>query len=308
LINYYQILGVPNFATIADIKIAFRKLAKQYHPDKNPNGKEQFATILKAYEVLTNNYLKTQFDYNLNVSLNQTHTHHKHTIHKKKHHSFDEKEAQRRKYYDEHIKKYAKTYANVNTAELKKSTYNEFKYILLASPLAVILFVFIAFTVNQNSELPKDKLKNEIINKPLRGIEMGDVPFSNYFGRLHFDTTNKYSLTVKNTSNYDFVICFFTQNKFVRSAVLLNQTQAEILELPKDSLIIKICFGNNWDYDKIVLNNELYGNFTINNGYAQLNNKIKVLNNETLNFKDTQTNLFYITEQQFLNKNYDQKN
>ncbi len=305
MINYYQILGVPNFANVAEIKIAFRKLAKQYHPDKNPNGKEQFATILKAYEVLTNNYLKTQFDYNLNVSLNQTYTHHKHSSHKKKHYTFDEKEAQRRKYYDEHIKKYAKSYANVNETDIKKSTYNEFKYILLASPIAVILFVFIAFTVNQNTALPKNKLKAKIENKQLRGIEMGDVPFANYFGRLHFDTTNKHSLFVNNTTNFDFVICLFTKNKFIRSAVLLAQTQAEVLELPTDSLTLKVCFGNNWDYDKLVLTDLLYGNFTTNKGYAQLNKKIKLIKNESLNFKDTITNLKYITEQQFLNKKYD---
>ena len=40
--DYYNILGVPRTATDDDIKKAYRKLAMQFHPDKNP-GKEKWA-------------------------------------------------------------------------------------------------------------------------------------------------------------------------------------------------------------------------------------------------------------------------
>ncbi len=55
--DYYTILKLEPSATIPEIKKAYRKLALQYHPDKNPNdpyAAVQFTEIKEAYEVLTN--------------------------------------------------------------------------------------------------------------------------------------------------------------------------------------------------------------------------------------------------------------
>jgi molecular chaperone DnaJ len=54
--DYYKILEIAPSATMQEIKKAFRKLALQYHPDKNnnePYGTARFAEIKEAYEVLT---------------------------------------------------------------------------------------------------------------------------------------------------------------------------------------------------------------------------------------------------------------
>lgn len=63
--DYYKTLGVSKSATDKEIKQAYRKLARQYHPDKNPNdaaAEEKFKAINEAYEVLGNADNRAKFD------------------------------------------------------------------------------------------------------------------------------------------------------------------------------------------------------------------------------------------------------
>ncbi|MGQ9920177.1 MAG: molecular chaperone DnaJ [Desulfobacca sp.] len=61
----YEILGVPRDATDADLKKAYRKLARKYHPDVNPNDKEaekKFKEISAAYDILSNPEKRAEYD------------------------------------------------------------------------------------------------------------------------------------------------------------------------------------------------------------------------------------------------------
>ena len=63
--DYYDILGVQKNASADEIKKAYRKVAMQYHPDRNPGDKsaeEKFKEAAEAYEVLSDADKKAQYD------------------------------------------------------------------------------------------------------------------------------------------------------------------------------------------------------------------------------------------------------
>ncbi|TMG83431.1 MAG: J domain-containing protein, partial [Betaproteobacteria bacterium] len=62
--DYYAILGVERGASAEDIKKAYRKLARKYHPDvsKEPNAEEKFKEMAEAYETLKDPEKRAAYD------------------------------------------------------------------------------------------------------------------------------------------------------------------------------------------------------------------------------------------------------
>jgi len=64
-VNHYEVLGVSSRSTHAEIKAAYYKLSKQYHPDVNKNSADtevQFRKITEAYEILGNLKMRKMYD------------------------------------------------------------------------------------------------------------------------------------------------------------------------------------------------------------------------------------------------------
>jgi tetratricopeptide (TPR) repeat protein len=63
--DYYQILGISPNATSGQVKIAYRRLVFQYHPDRNPHdqlAQQRFVEIVEAYSVLSNTVKRSKYD------------------------------------------------------------------------------------------------------------------------------------------------------------------------------------------------------------------------------------------------------
>jgi len=93
MVDYYRILEVPRNASIEHIKKAYRKLALQWHPDKNLNNKEdatrRFKEISEAYEVLSDDKKRKVYDKygkeGLKNGATPGHQHHHHNHHNHHH-------------------------------------------------------------------------------------------------------------------------------------------------------------------------------------------------------------------------------
>lgn len=160
--DYYTILGVPKTATDLEIKAAFRKLAKIYHPDKNPtnpNAKQFFQTILKAYHVLSNPNSRRRYD--LSHSQPDTSHHQKQQYHRRrsgKDKEVTEQELKRREYYRNHYQAKQKT-----APPLPTQRYSDYKYILFATPIAVGLLMLIVSVLNPTPQPPVTKQEPKVV-------------------------------------------------------------------------------------------------------------------------------------------------
>ncbi|MBW7461587.1 DnaJ domain-containing protein, partial [Paenibacillus sepulcri] len=71
--DYYEVLGVAKNAGEEEIKKAYRKLARQYHPDvnKEPDAESKFKEMKEAYDVLSDGNKKAAYDQYGHVDPNQ---------------------------------------------------------------------------------------------------------------------------------------------------------------------------------------------------------------------------------------------
>lgn len=264
--DYYAILGLTKQATQADIKSAFRRLAKEYHPDKNPNNpnaKELFNNILKAYETLIDPGKKRRYDlYHSNGGSVQQSTKMQ-GGRKQKEWTFTEEDIRKRQYYQQYYQQKQKSSQQAPPA---KKSYNDYKYILYATPIAVCLLMLIIslFThkPDPDTEHPDAVKKQPRAEAALPVAHTGDQVYAGWFGPVKtYDTP--YKLSINNLSNYDAVIAVFDAKtgKPIQHAYIENGYYVEFSSLPETGVYLRCIMGKYWDPGKAAYNNKVQGGF-----------------------------------------------
>ncbi len=314
--DYYAILCVDKKATSAEIKNAFRKLAKIYHPDKNPNNpnaKVLFEQILSAYHVLNNQYSRKRYD-DLHFNV-QTHVHQKQTTKTQKEWTFTDEDLKRREYYKNHYK--AKEHIIKDKPQQPK--YNDFKYILFATPLAVgLLMLIVSFFSQEPNTVDSVPIKQPIVSEKTikSSIKNGDTPYRGIFGSIKtFETP--FTLQINNSSQYDAIICLYENktNLYLQHTFLQSQFGVEFKNLPKNGVYWRCFFGKNWNAD-IVLKDTVLGGFDSivqfqnwkNNPQLFTKNNVETINVIDIISPKTENKIFISTEKEFFEYKYTSQN
>lgn len=73
--HYYDVFGVESNASLTEIKQAYARLARQYHPDKNPNGTERMQEINVINDILQDDHQRRMYDlYGVASEANDNHS------------------------------------------------------------------------------------------------------------------------------------------------------------------------------------------------------------------------------------------
>ncbi len=259
--DYYGILGLQKGASIIEIKAAFRKLAKIYHPDKNPNkhnAKLLFENILQAYTVLSNPAKKRRYDNllsNPSQSAHSTNTHHR----AQKKWDVSPEELKQRQYYQNYYK------AKQKATNLKSpaKVYTDYKYILFATPLAVGLLLLIVSMFSPSPKTEKSISKEtQAVENNEKTIVNGDKPYAGFFGDAQSFNSNNI-LKINNSSSFDAIIVLFNaeNKKYIQHAYLQKRYLIEFDFLPNQGVYWKCLIGKNWNENKKMFNNTVVGCF-----------------------------------------------
>lgn len=262
--DYYKILQVPVTATSAEIKAAYRRLAKIYHPDKSSSyaDEERFKQIKEAYEHLADPQRRARYDAKRNraTTFNKSGQSAKNTS-RKKDYGFTEEEAKRRQYYQQHYQKaYTSSRRRAEEPAPPKPS-NELRFILISVPIAVALLLLII----RIYEGPRNDETHAVPLAPA-GAARADVstsesPYTGLFGRMAFDTASAPVIRFVNKTGHDALV--FLRNdtgRTVRHHFIEDNFQLYAEDLPGGKYHLYYWLGDDFSY-KNYLFSSIIGNY-----------------------------------------------
>ena len=273
--DYYRILGVPENATEQEIKLAYRKLAKRYHPDVNAGAKgaeERFKEIAEAYDVLSDYAQRKTYDQKKNYRAFYTDR-----INFYPGDTAKEKKDPRKKEYDAEdlarAREKHKWRAQANMQKRRK--------ILFGMSVTFIIFLvaaaFFESWIEEKRDEESKRLAAVLTEKICRQeqarkltIENMDSPYDSLFGPGIYRWPTPNEIIVYNT-NSDAVICLVDssgrtmRNEFVHAGVAFV-----FKDMPSGTFYVKVYSGEGWNTRKKIPDGRDLGGFMANEHFYKL--------------------------------------
>jgi curved DNA-binding protein CbpA len=269
--DYYKILGVSRLATAAEIKAAYRTLAKRFHPDVNPgnvSAEERFKEISLAYDTLSDDEARKKYDFRMlygNSSFTNSPSN-----------PVKEKEDARREW--------AKRQAYMRYSAKRNEQEKQYRKRAIYAGVSIIILITIALRLpgektDRESEMQEFIDKNhgsflhaEASKMNHREIQTADSPYDNIFGPGIYQDPDGHSLQLLNHLHQDLIACLIAEkdprhrmrNEYIRSGE--HYTMAE---LPDGSYKLLLFRGKDWDSLALILNKSVRGAFRRDTSFYQ---------------------------------------
>lgn len=276
--NYYKLLEVSTTASYDELKIAYRTLAKKYHPDKNPNNKtaeEYFKEIQQAYAILSNPEKRKKYDLKL-LSGSTNPRQRSNTQYSGNAYQYAQQQAQSQSQQQ-----------NYTTRKTKvKHDKTENYQIPVSIGIALLLLYFIISYSDRKTEA-LDVSNSESLNvvnqksmaeeekKSVPMINDFDSPYSGFFGEEIANEYSKNNINIHNSDESEAVVCLVENKKTkrtIRNQYMNTGSSFKMNNIPDGEYFLKIYYGTNWDTIKTFVDNKVKGGFLNEINFVELKN------------------------------------
>ncbi|POS00611.1 DnaJ-like protein [Flavobacterium croceum DSM 17960] len=280
--NYYQILGIEFNATNEEIKLAYRKLAIKFHPDKNFGDKyfeDRFKEIQIAYDALSDNNSRKEYDKKLFEFYRERFDYKKNEPVVKPNGSYDSKNYQNTKNTNNNTDNTNKQENNngcgnifllaflfltlwfswkqfsKKSAGLSTNTIDYADSTLINIDSAAVVADTAAYAIIDSTDVNKNDAEyqnSENIERPATysSLNNGDSPLVDCFGRGKYQ--NSAYITFQNSNETDAIVCLvnYSTNETIRNQYIKAGTDFTMRKIPSGTYFLKVYYGNDWNPEK----------------------------------------------------------